>query len=101
MSKSLFTVRKRKKSKHPYVIVGANKTSFNAMSLTHKDRAKKRLNFPLVHNPNGNDKEKAYLRKQVVTDFKFRFSKAFKNYNISDEDARNILIYLNNKNKKK
>lgn len=99
MSKSLFSVRNRKNAKHPYVIVGANKTSFNAMSLTHKKRTKKHSNFPLKHNPNKNDNEPSYLKKQVISDFKFRFSKAFKDYEISKEDAENILRYLENKKK--
>lgn len=106
MSKSIFTIRKRKKAKHPYVIVDANKTKFGAMSLTHEERIvnkktnKSHKNLPLKNNPNPNDIKPAYLRKQLIQDFKFNFSKAFKNYHISDEDAINILKYLENKKKK-
>lgn len=94
-------MRKRKKAKHPYVIVGADKTSFSAMSITHKRRDNHRNNFPLNSNPNPKDKRKAYLKKQLILDFKFKFSKAFNNYKITNEDAERILKYLESKNKKK
>lgn len=106
MSKSLFSVRNKKHAKHPYVIVGANRTKFNAMSLEHNAIKRKskgkgyKHNLPLIKNPNPNDNKPSYLRKQIISDFKFNFSKAFKNYKISDEDAINIMIYLESKKKK-
>lgn len=103
-NKSIFTVRKRQKAKHPYVIVDADRTTFSGMSLTHKpfsrNKNKKNNNLVLKTNPNPKDNNSAYLRKQVIKDFKFKFSKAFKSYKISDDDAINILNYLENKKKK-
>ena len=32
---SLFTIRKKKKEKHPQLIVDVNKTKFKSMSITH------------------------------------------------------------------
>lgn len=99
-NKSLFTIRKKKHERHPQLTVDADRTTFTSMSITHSKKKGKKNNLPLKHNPNPEDKRPAYLRKQVVKDFKFRFSKAFKNYQISDEDAVMIMNYLENKKKK-
>ena len=99
MKKSLFTIRKRKHSKHPQVIVDADRTKFSSMTLTHKERSSKHSNLLLKSNPNPNDKRSAYLRKQVIRDFKFNFSKAFKNYRLSNEDIDELLRFLQNKKK--
>ena len=99
MKNSLFTIRKRKHSKHPQVIVNADRTKFSSMTLTHKERSSKHSNIPLKVNPNPNDKRNAYIRKQVIRDFKFNFSKAFKNYKLSNEDIDELLRFLKNKKK--
>lgn len=67
------------------------------MTLTHKKKSGHSNNLPLKKNPNPTDAQKAYLRKQIVKDFKYNFSKAFKNMKISDEDAEIILNYLDKK----
>lgn len=95
----MFTIRKRKNAKHPYVIVGKSKTEFKAMSITHSSKDNHRNNLKLKVNPNPNDTENAFLRKQVITDFKFNFSKAFKNYKLSNEDIDEITKYLESKKK--
>lgn len=100
MFKSLFTIRKKKKERHPQVIVGATKTSFDSVGITHSPVSGKRNNIPLKNNPNKNDKRKAYLKKQIVREFKYRFSKAFKNYNLSNEDIEELIKYINSKKKK-
>lgn len=104
--KSLFTIRKKKKVKHPVVIVGANRNSFDYMNLTHskykinKKTGRKRKNFPLINNPDSNDREPSFLYKKINKDYKFKFSKAFKNYNLSDEDKKNLIKFLEGKKKK-
>lgn len=97
---SLFTVRKKKKERHPQVVVDANRTSFSTMGITHSSKKSKRNNYPLKFNPNKNDVRKAYLKRQVIKDFKFNFSKAFKNYALSNEDIEDLKRYLDTKKKK-
>ena len=98
--KSLFTVRKKKHAKHPQVIVDANRTKFKSMTLTHTKGRKRHWNIKLSKNPNPNDKKDSYVSKKVLEDFKFNFSKAFNNYNISNEDIDMLIAYLESKKKK-
>ena len=75
--KSLFTIRKKKAEKHPQVIVGANRTSFDSVTLTHGSKSGHRNNLKLKSNPDPSDSRTAYIKKRIIRDFKFRFSKAF------------------------
>lgn len=99
-NKSLYSIRKKKHTKHPFVIVGYNKTKFKAMGITHSKKSGHRNNFKLNNNPNKKDKRETYLKRQVIEDFKFNFSKAFKDYKLSDSDINNLINYLENKKKK-
>ena len=98
--KSLFTVRKRKHTKHPQVIVGANKTRFDSMTITHSTGKAKNRNKKLIKNPNPNDRRDAYVSKRVISDFKFNFSKAFKNYHLDERDVAELIRFLKEKIKK-
>ena len=100
MFKSLFTIRKKKREKHPQVIVDANRTSFKSMDITHSKKHGKHNNIELKVNPNQDDSRKAYIRRDIVKDFKFNFSKEFKNYKLSDEDIDDLIYFLENKKKK-
>ena len=100
MKKSLFTIRKKKAEKHPQVIVGANRTSFDSVSLTHGKRSGHRNNLKLKNNPNPKDSRTAYIKKRIIRDFKFRFSKAFKNYKLSNDDIDELMKFLQSKKKK-
>ena len=99
-SKSLFTIRKKVKEKHPQIIVGASKTEFQSISLTHSEKDGSKTNIKLKHNPNKNDNKVAYVKRKIIRDFKFRFSKAFKNYKLSNEDIDELIEFLNQKKKK-
>ena len=99
MFKSRFTIRKRRKERHPPVIVGANRTSFKSMGITHSAKHGKRNNIKLKSNPNPSDKREAYLRKEIIKDFKFKFTKAFRNYKLSKEDIEELINYLEKKKK--
>ena len=100
MSKSLFTIRKKKKERHPQIIVGATRTSFDSVSLTHASKDSKKKNIILKQNPNHQDPKKAYVKKRIISDFKFRFSKAFKNYKLSNDDIDELMKFLQSKKKK-
>ena len=99
MFKSLFTIRRKKRDKHPHLIVDANKTSFKSMGITHSKKHGKRNNLKLHNNPNPDDNAQSYLRKEIIEDFKFRYSKAFKNYQLSNEDIEDLKRFLDEKKK--
>ncbi len=99
-NRSLFTIRKKKKERHPQIIVGADRTSFKSIGLTHSKRSGKSINIPLKNNPNKNDDSQAYAKRRIVKDFKFRFSKAFKNYHLSNEDIEELQRFLESKKRK-
>ena len=100
MFKSLFTIRKKKKERHPQIIVGANRTSFSSVSLTHSSKDGVKTNIKLKNNPNRKDKLDSYIKRKIIEDFKFKFSKAFKNYKLSPEDIDELMEFLNSKKKK-
>ena len=100
MFKSLFSIRKKKKDRHPHIIVGGNRTSFDSVGITHSKRHGHRNNLKLKHNPDPQDPRQAYADKQIIRDFKFKFSKAFKNYKLSDEDIEDLKKFLDKKKRK-
>ena len=97
---SQFSIRRKKKEKHPQVIVESNKTKFKSMSLTHSKKDGRSNNLPLKHNPNHGDNKLAYLKKRIIEDFKFRYTKAFQNYHLSNEDIEELIQFLQSKKKK-
>ena len=80
--------------------MGANRTSFDSMSITHGANNGKKKNIKLKHNPDPKDSRVSYIRKRIIRDYKFRFSKAFKNYKISNDDIDELIKYLQSKKKK-
>ena len=100
MAKSLFTIRKKRKEKHPQVVVGVTRTSFDTVSLTHSSKDRGKTNLPLPSNPDSDDERKAYVKKRIIRSFKFNFSKAFKNYQLSNEDIDVLIRFLESKKKK-
>ena len=100
MFKSLFTIRKKKKERHPQIIVGADRTSFESVGITHSKKQGHKRNILLRHNPNIMDERNAYIKKTIIKDFKFKFSKAFKNYKLSNEDIDELMKFLEQKKRK-
>ena len=94
---SLFTIRKKKKERHPQLIVGANKTKFKSMSITHSKKNGYHGNLKLKMNPNNNDPTPSYLKKRIIEDFKFYYSKAFKNYHLTMKILKISLSFWNQK----
>ena len=69
------------------------------MTLTHSSGRRKSKNIELKKNPNPNDEKKSYVSKQIIEDFKFNYSKAFQNYQLSDEDIDELIRFLESKKK--
>ena len=99
-SKSIFTIRRKRKERHPQIIIDANKISFKSMSLTHSKKHGRHWNIRLKTNPNRQDKLEAYIEKRrIIEDFKFHYSKAFQNYMLSNEDIEELIKFLESKKK--
>lgn len=97
--KSLFTIRSKKHAVHPQIVVGANKTEFKSVTLTHNENENKHSNVPLDDNPNKNDERPSYFARRIIQDFKFNYSKEFENYKLSDRDIEIIVEFLKSKQK--
>lgn len=97
--KSIFTIRKRRKTRHPQIIVDADRTKFKSVTLTHDKNKHGHATELLPDNPNKMDKEKSYFVKRILHDFKFNYSKEFQNYKLSDEDIEVITEFLKSKQK--
>ncbi len=101
MPKSLFTIRKKKKEKHPQIIVGADRTSFESVGLTHSKKDRGKNNLQLTDNPDKEDSRPSYVKKRIIRSFKFNFTKAFENYSLTDKDIDELIRFLNSKKNKK
>ena len=73
--KSLFTIRSKKHAVHPQIVVGADKTKFKSVTLTHNENENKHSNVPLDDNPNENDERPSYFARRIIQDFKFNYTK--------------------------
>lgn len=99
MKKSLFTIRKRRKTRHPQIVVDADKTKFKSVTLTHSKLIGSHESINLPDNPNPNDETISYFAKRIISDFKFNYSKEFQNYKLSDKDIEIIIKFLKSKQK--
>lgn len=99
MKKSLFTIRKKKHTKHPQIVLKVTKTSFSSVGLTHSSGDRKHRNKKLFRNPNPEDNRQAYYSRHLIEDFKFNYTKAFKNYSLSNEDIDELIEFLESKKK--
>lgn len=101
--KSLYSVRKRRKTRHPQIIVDANRTKFKSVTLTHKSGEIKKGRFHknelLPDNPDTTDNATSYFARRIISDFKFNYSKEFKNYKLTDKDIKAITEFLKSKQK--
>ena len=95
--KSLFTIRKKKHVRHPQIIVDSDRTKFTSVTLTHAKREKHNKNEHLPDNPNKDDEQESYFVRRFIKDFKFNYSKEFKNYKLTDNDIKKIVEFLKSK----
>ena len=90
-----------KKSKHPKLIVDEEGDKFGFMGLTKSPKRGNHNNIPLSQNPQRGHSEKSYIRDELRYDKKKNFSERLKDYDISPEDEKRILRYLERHKKKK
>ena len=98
--KSLFTVRGKKHERHPQVIVGASRTQFESLSITHSKKHGRVNNIPLDGNPQDGQKDPSYVeKKKAIKDFKFNYTKLYRNFRLTDDDIDKIVDFIQKKRK--
>lgn len=98
--KSLFTVRGKKHERHPQVIVGASRTQFESLSITHSKKHGRVNNIPLDGNPQDGKKDPSYVeKKKAIKDFKFNYTKLYRNFRLTDDDIDKIVDFIQKKRK--
>lgn len=104
---SLFKFRRykkkegKKKVKHPKLIVEENETEYGFMGFTEESKSGHHKNIELTQNPKKGDTRPAYIRKELRYDITENFSEVLEDYNLSEEDKKVIIEYLNKRKKKK
>lgn len=91
-----------KKSRHPKLIVDENESKYGFMGLTKDSHSGHHANIPLKKNPQKNNKNQAYLRKELRYDDKTNFEKdILSDYTLSAEDKKTVLKYFEKYKKKR
>ena len=91
---------KKKKGKHPKLIVDETNEEFGFMGLTESPKRGNHKNIPLSKNPKKGDKRPAYIRNELRYDKKSAFQEILKDYELSNKDIDKIIKYIE-KHKKK
>ena len=106
---NLFTFRKykkieggkKKRGKHPKLIVEENGDIFGFMGLTEAEKQGHHKNIPLSKNPKRGDTRPAYIRKEICYDNSDNFYGILEDYNLTSKDKQAILEWLRKKKGKK
>ncbi len=91
----------KKKVKHPKLIVEEKEDKYGYMGLTSSKKKGHHANIPLVKNPQKGAKGKSYIRKELREDKKENFGKILENYNLSKQDKKAIIEFIEKRKKKK
>ena len=93
---------KRKRAKHPKVIVERIGSQYGFMGLTESPKRGHHSNIPLSKNPQKEKaKERAFVRKELRYDNTSNFSEILRNYNLSSKDKKTILNFVKKLKQKK
>lgn len=91
-----------KKSRHPKLIVEESNTEYGFMGLTKDSHTGHHANIPLKKNPQKNNKNQSYIRKELRYDKKDSFEKEIlSDYKLSAEDKKIVLDYYKKHKKKR
>ena len=89
-----------KSVRHPKLIVDEKNDEYGYMGLTSSKKSGGHYNIPLKINPQKNAKNKSYLRKNIDYDKKNKFGEILNKYNLSEEDKKYIIDYVNRHKKR-
>lgn len=92
---------KNNKARHPKLIVEKKKDELGFMGLTEAEKSGHHKNIELTKNPKKGDSRPAYVRKEVRYDSRENFSEVLKNYNLTKEDKKTIIEYLEKRKEKR
>jgi len=97
---------KRKKAKHPKLIVDAKRHKFGYMGLTESRKRGHHSNLPLLKNPQKgkpdlvDGKPTAYIRKELLYAKKDMFTDILPDYNLHPKDKERVIDFLEKTKKK-
>lgn len=90
---------KKKKAKHPKLIVDENQREYGFMGLTESKKRGHHNNIPLHKNPQKGNKNKSYLRTELRYDDKGNFGKVLSDYKLSNIDKIKVKEFVEKKKK--
>ena len=85
---------KKKKLKHPKLIVEKNNETLTFMGLTESAKRGHHKNIELEENPQKGNPKKAYLRGELRQDNFANFGEILKDYNLSEKDRNKVIAYI-------
>lgn len=85
---------KKKKFKHPKLIVEKHNETVTFMGLTESAKRGHHKNIELEKNPQKGNLKKAYLRDELRHDNLANFGEILKDYNLSDKDRKKVIAYI-------
>ena len=86
---------------HFTLIIGETNDEYYFLTLTHSKKYHRRINIPLINNPNKNDRSQAYLTKIIKHMNKKNFTNTGKHLTLSPEDEKIIDMFLEKERLKK
>lgn len=93
---------KKKKAKHPKLIVERSGNQYGFMGLTESSKRGHHSNIPLSKNPQkGKSKKMAYIRKELRYDKTDNFSEILSDYKLTSKDQKTILDFVKKLKQKK
>ena len=90
---------KKKKGKHPKLIVDKKGNQFGFMGLTESKKRGRHNNVP-IKNPQQGNSAPAYIRDELRYDHKDFFGEPLADYELHESDLNKILFILNKRKEK-
>lgn len=84
---------KRKKAKHPKLIVEKDNDQYGFMGLTESPKRGNHKNLPLSKNPQKGKSHPAYIRGELRYDSTKHFGEILADYRLSKKDQQRVLDY--------
>lgn len=92
---------KKKRAKHPKLIVEEKGNTLGYMGLTEATKQGHHNNIPLTKNPKKGDTRPAHIRKEVRHDTSDNFHGPLEDYKLAKEDKKKIKEWLKQREERK
>lgn len=92
---------KSKKARHPKLIVEEKNETVGYMGLTESPKRGHHKNIELEVNPQKGNSNTAYIRKEIRYTDLSNFGRILEDYNLSEQDKKKVIEYIEKLKKKK